>query len=318
MLVVEIRPDVAVPGPCVIAVLTAEPLACLRVVVVQERRVLAAIDRPEERVVQGLPAQRRGTVGRYQDAGCAIFFLGRVVHDRRVEHRHAFHAHHRVGEHRVVIDVQDDGTGVQVPARRRLRAGGETAVGDPVLLRSDLLDLLAEENDDGLLTDNRRRRHRARARRLRLGRLDGGEAGGVVEGAQLRFGVELGMFRGDPVVALREHDVAGRERAVVFRVQPHIVGVDLRVAALIHLDVADEMPVLLVVRALTAVADGRVGARLGRCLCGRRRRWRLRRLRVPGERPEHATQGCTPSEQIHYPDTLRRLSKGITTRRPAS
>ena len=50
-----------------------------------------------------------------------------------------------------MIDVQDHGVGVQVPARRRLDAGREAAVGDLVFLRADLLDDLAEEVDVGVL-----------------------------------------------------------------------------------------------------------------------------------------------------------------------
>ena len=42
----------------------------------------------------------------------------------------------------------------------------------------------------------------------------------VVEGAEARLGVELGAVGGDPVVALREHDVAGGDDAILVHVEP--------------------------------------------------------------------------------------------------
>src|SRR5207253_10841471 len=64
-------------------------LARLRKPVVHERRVLAPVQHPEERVMKGFAAKRRRSDGGKQNAGCAIVFLGRVVHERRVEQRHA-------------------------------------------------------------------------------------------------------------------------------------------------------------------------------------------------------------------------------------
>ena len=90
---------------------------------------------PRRTRCESLAAERRDAVGRNQEAGRAAVFLGRVVDDRQVEHRHALDLEDRVPQQRVVIDVQDDRVGVQIPARRRLHAGAEAAVGDPVFLR---------------------------------------------------------------------------------------------------------------------------------------------------------------------------------------
>ena len=252
----------------VVAILGADALAGLRVPVVLDGRVLAAIDRPEERVVQRVAAQRRHPVGRNQKAGRAVPFFRRVVQDRQIEHRHALHRQHCLPQQRIVIDVQDDRVGVQVPARRRLHARRKAAVRDLEFLRSELFDFLSEEVDDGILPCHRRRCDAAGAGRLPL-RRHRREAPCVVEGAQPRPRVEFRRLRRDAVVPLGEKDIAGRDRAIFSGVRPQVVGVDLRVGAEIHFDMADEMPVLLIVRALAAIAARRVGDRRRRGRCAR-------------------------------------------------
>src|SRR5204862_8155772 len=58
VFVVEIGADGAVAVTEVVAVFAAHPLPRLAEPVVQDRRVLAAVDRPEKGVVNGLSAQR--------------------------------------------------------------------------------------------------------------------------------------------------------------------------------------------------------------------------------------------------------------------
>jgi hypothetical protein len=58
VLIVEIGADVAVSVTEVVAVFAAHTLPRLAEPVVQDRRVLAAVDRPEKGVVNGLPTQR--------------------------------------------------------------------------------------------------------------------------------------------------------------------------------------------------------------------------------------------------------------------
>ncbi len=151
-LVQDVEARVAGRGPRPdVAVLRAEPVARLGEPVVVERRVLAPAHRPEERVADRVPLERRRGVHREQEARGPILLVDRVVHDREVEQRHALHPHHGVLQHRVVIDVQDRGPRRDLPPRLRLHAGGEAAVGDPVLLLRDLLERLAVEQDLRLL-----------------------------------------------------------------------------------------------------------------------------------------------------------------------
>ena len=209
-----------------------------------------------------------------------------------------------------MIDVQDHRAGVEIPARRRLHARGEAAVGDLVLLRTDLLDFLAEEIHDVLL-DVGRRRDRPGARRLRL-RLHRREAPRVVERAEPRLRVELGALGGDAVLPLREQHVARRDRAILAGVHADVVGVDLRVAAAIHLHVPDEVPVLLIVRSFTPIADRGLGGRLLR----RGRGSRLRGRRRGGQRRdrlrEHRRRACEERQKC---DRKTQFSKGITSGR---
>ena len=106
----------------------------------------------------------------------------------------------------------------------------------------------------------------ARARRLGDRRLDFREAARVVERAEARFGVEFGVLRRNAVVALREDDVAGRDRDMRVGVRSDILRVDLGIAAAIHFDMPDPVPVFLVVADFAAVADRRLADRLGRRL----------------------------------------------------
>ncbi len=91
-----------------IAVLAADPGSGLREPVVEERRVLAPVDRPVEGVAQRRPADRGAPVQGHQEPRRAVLLVDRVVHDRQVQHRHALHLEECVGEHRVVIEVEDD------------------------------------------------------------------------------------------------------------------------------------------------------------------------------------------------------------------
>ena len=160
-----------------------------------------------------LAEERRRSICRQQEPRGAILFLRRVVEDRQVQHRHALHREDRLAQHRVVIDVEDDRVGMQVPSRRRLDARGEAAVRDPVLLRSDFLDGLAEKIDIGRLVA-RRRRDDARPRRW-LRRLQIGDAAGVIERAEPRLDVEVRAIGRDTIAALRDDDVACGECAVL-------------------------------------------------------------------------------------------------------
>jgi hypothetical protein len=142
---------------------------------VHQRRVLAAIDRPEEPVRDALAADAGDAVGRDEKTGRPIVFLGRVVHHRQVEHRHALDVQDGIGEQRVIIDVEGNGAGREVPSRRRLNAAAEPAIADLVLLEPDLLDGLAEEIDVGILA-GLLRHDNAGNRRCGPRRLDVGDA----------------------------------------------------------------------------------------------------------------------------------------------
>ena len=195
VIVEHVRLERPVVSPAeVVAVLAADALAGIRIPVVEDGRVLAAIDRPEERVVNRLAAQRRRAVGRDEKPGGPVFLFRGVVQHRQVEHRHPLHPEHGLLQEGVVIDVESDGVGDQIPARRRLHAGREAALRDLVLLGTELLDRLAEEVDDRLLTGHRRRRDAAGAHLLTR-RLDGRDPVRVVERAETRVGVELDPFR---------------------------------------------------------------------------------------------------------------------------
>ena len=218
-----------------IAVLGADALAGLREPVVKERRVLAATDRPEEGVAQSLAADGGGAVGRDQEAGCAVLVVDRVVEHRQVQHRDALHLEQRVGEQRVVVEIQHHRPGRELPPGRRLHTGGEAAVRDLVLLLADLLQRLAVEVDVGLGGPE----HVALLRRLPgvLRVLEDCGPGRVVEGAGLRLRVVLEAIGRDPVLAGCEDDVAGGDEAVGLFEQLDFVG-RKRLVAAVNLDLA--------------------------------------------------------------------------------
>ena len=132
------------------AVLRAVALAGLREPVVQHGQVLAAGDGPEEGVAHRLALVGGAAVGGQQEAGGPVVVLDRVVEDRQVEDRHVLDPHHGVAEHGVVADVDRGRAGHQLPPRRRLHAGGEAALADPVAILAGLLHGLAVEVDVGL------------------------------------------------------------------------------------------------------------------------------------------------------------------------
>ena len=145
-LVEPVRLEVSVrAGAEVVAVFTAVPLRRVRKPVVQRRGVLAAVDGPEEGVVKRLAAERGRPVGRQQEPGRAVLTFGRVIQERRVQQRHALHPEHRVAQQGVLVEIQHHRRRMELPARRRLHAGREAAIRDPVLLRAGLLDGFAEK-----------------------------------------------------------------------------------------------------------------------------------------------------------------------------
>jgi len=150
----------------VVPVFRTVALARPRKPVVHERQVFAAAQCPEERVVNRLAAQRGLTERGNQEPGGAVVLLRRVIQDRRVEHRHALDAEDRVPQERVVLDVQHDCVGAQPPARRGLYAGGEPALRNPVLARTNLLDDFADEVHVRVLIGRPRHDNRAWRRRL--------------------------------------------------------------------------------------------------------------------------------------------------------
>ena len=226
------------------------------------------------------------------------FLSGRRSRD--VEHRHALHPQHRVGQQRVVIDVQDDGAGVQIPARRRLDAGREAAVRDPVFLRPDLLDLVAEEVHVGFLAAGSRRRDGAGAHLLPR-RLDAGDAAGVVERAEVRLGVEVGAVGGDAVLALREHDVAGEDDPVLILEELRVVRVDRCGVRQMNLDVPDAAVVL------AADFQERIAALGFRW----RRLLRARRCRLGRTRPTASMHRGTINKMATFVGRFRSVSRPL-------
>ena len=91
-----------------VAVLAAEALSRLRVIAVIERGVLAAVDRPEERVVQCLSPDRRRAVDWQEEAGRAVLLVDRVIHRRQVENRDVLHLQDHVGEHRALLERAEE------------------------------------------------------------------------------------------------------------------------------------------------------------------------------------------------------------------
>ena len=229
-----------------VSVLRADALAGRRVPVVEERGVVAPVDRPEERVAQRLPANRGRPVHREEEAGCAVLLVDRVVHDRQIQHRNALHLEERVGQERVLFEVQDHGAGCELPSRRRLHARGEAALGDPVFLVADLRDLFAVEVDVRLLSAKQRLRRRLRrpAWPLRGLILHRRRAGRVEERAGLRLSVVFHPIGGDAAGAVREHDVARRDHLVGIVEPLDLVSREGLVVA-VDFDLSNELPMVL-------------------------------------------------------------------------
>ncbi len=183
-----------------VAVLGAVALAGLAEPVVHQRQVLAAIDGPEEGVAERAAADQRRPVDRQQEAGRAVLLVDRVVQRRQVEQRHVLDLEHGVGQHRALVDGEGDGAGGHLPARRRLDAGREAALADPVAIGAELLDRLAVEERVGLL----------RAEEAAIDAIaDRRRAEGVEEGAGAIRRVDLGAIGRDAARRRDEHDVAG-------------------------------------------------------------------------------------------------------------
>jgi hypothetical protein len=103
-------------------------------------------------------------------------------------------------------------------SQRRLHAGREGTLRDPVLLRSDLLDRLAVEVDVGILVAE------LHALGIRAERHDPRR---VVERAGFNFSVELDAFRGDAPFGVRHDDVARRDQELLVGVVVGRVGKEL-------------------------------------------------------------------------------------------
>ena len=128
---------------------------------------------------------------------------------------------------------------ITVSACRSQRGVGctqvEPALRDPAFLRTDL-PTFAEEWHARFLV--RLHRHRDTRTRRPARRLDAGDAPRVVETCRVRSWCRTRRAGGEAIVALREQEVSGRERLVLFAEHHHVVGVDLAVGAF-DLDVAD-------------------------------------------------------------------------------
>ncbi len=210
-------------------------MAARRVPVVEERGVLAAVDRPEEGVADRLAPQRRRAVGGDQEPGRPVLLVDRIVDDRRVEERHALHLEHRVARERVVVERDRRAVGDDLPPRRGLHAGREPALLDAVLVGAQLVQLGAPEHRDRLL--------RAEQAAVRLLRHVGG-AERVVEHAGSRLRVERHPVGVDLRLGRRERDVAPGLDQVGVGVDVHLVREELVLVA-DDLDVAREPDVVL-------------------------------------------------------------------------
>ncbi len=211
----------AVAAPELVPVFAPERLTGLRVPVVQERRVLAAVDRPEEGVAERLPADGGGSIDRDQKAGRPIVVLHRVIEGRQIHHGHALDPQGRVGQKSVVVDLQRHRSADHLPTRRRLNAGRKRAVYDLVRIGTKLVDLVAPEHGVRLL----RAEHAAIDT---VGHADG--AGRVVERAGARLRVELEALGRDPVGLRLEQHVASRHDPMVVE-HFHLVGGKVHVLA---------------------------------------------------------------------------------------
>ena len=196
----HVHPRVALrAGVGDVPVLAAEPLPGPGEEVVVEGRVLAAIDRPEERVAQAHAADRRRAVGRQQESGRPVLVVDRIVERRQVEERDVLHAQHHVLEEGMLAGHEGDLRGAHVPPRRGLAAAGEPAVRKDVRVIVDLLDRVGPEDDVRLL-----RAEQAPVRGL------GQElhpAGRLEERAEMRAAVHLRPFGRDLRPLLVEVDV---------------------------------------------------------------------------------------------------------------
>ena len=132
------------------AQLVAEPVAELRVAVGIEGLVDAAAHGPEEARAGDEPAIGRVAEAREQEAGRAPVAPDRVVEVGQVEGRHALDAEHRVRRDDLVVDLDRGAARAELPARVRLRAGGEAAALDLVRPVVDPLDALRLDEDTGL------------------------------------------------------------------------------------------------------------------------------------------------------------------------
>ncbi|MEZ5415858.1 MAG: hypothetical protein R2708_00750 [Vicinamibacterales bacterium] len=198
--------------------------------------VLAAVDRPEEGVADRLPLIRGPAVGGQQEAGRAAVVLNRVVEKGQVEDRHVLHVHDGVPQDGVIADVDRERAGHDLPARRRLHAGREAALGDAVAVLAGLLDHLAVEVDVGL----------ERAEHALVGAVaDRRHARGAEERAGARAGVEDDLLGGDARERGLVEDVPGGLELVGLGVDLHQARVELLalVSGVLDLDLAGEPPV---------------------------------------------------------------------------
>ncbi len=262
-LVQAIHAELAVrPRRRDVAVLAAVALAGPGEPVVHHREVLAPVDGPEKGVAEGGAADGRRAVDGQQEAGRAVLLVDRVVHRRDVEQRHVLDLEDGVLQHGALVDGQRDRVRGHFPARRRLDAGRERALVDPVPVHADLLDRLAVEERVRLL-----------AAEIALVDLvaDRRRPEGVEERPRARPGVEVGLVGGDPARRCDEHHVADGDQAVLV---VEVVGdVGREADALRHELDLDRARVADVVQAEALLTRGGAEADVG----GRgRRRRRLR------------------------------------------
>ena len=191
-----------------------------------ERGILAARDRPEERVAERLAFDRRGAVCRNEEAGRPVIVLDRVVEERQIHHRHALDPEDRVLQERIVVEVERRITRDHLPAWRGLHARAERAVHDPVFLGSELVDLAAAKEGIGLLRAEHAAIDAVAERRHAVRR---------VEDARPRLCVELDPLSRDEARRRSDLDVAGGDDAVAVGIDLGKIREELGVVA-VHLD----------------------------------------------------------------------------------
>ncbi len=128
-----------------VSIFPAELPPRLRHPVVVDRRVLAPVDRPEEGGADGVPLHGGRSVDRHQEPGSAVILLHGIIEGRQVHQGHALHPEYRVGQERILVEVDCERPGRDFPSRRRLHARGKAASEDAVLRRPELLELRAPE-----------------------------------------------------------------------------------------------------------------------------------------------------------------------------